>query len=409
MSSQPDAMPRLCVLIESYYPVVGGMESQARNLAESLHGMGVPQLFVTRRTSRSLAPIETVDGMPVHRVPPSVASSRGRWGMIAGCIPTLYRLRDRYDLIFVPGLRVLGLAGVWAARRLGKKCVLKAESSGEMSGEFFKGGLRRIRMSNASVPVRFLMKARNRYLARADGFVSMSAEMTGEFTGCGVDPAKITVIPQTVEVRRFFPVAGARKCELRKKLKLPETGRLLIFTGRLVSYKGLPVLMRSWRDLAAGYPDATLVVVGAGGVDVYNCEAEIKRYTAENGLQARVIFTGAVGNVNEYLQASDIFVFPTENEAFGISLIEGMACGLPVISTTIGGIRDILAHEQNGLVITAGDQGQLTAAMRRLLDDDGLAQRLGKTALATVHERYTREIVAAKYLAFFRAVCAKLP
>lgn len=407
MNDQPANMPRLCILIESYYPVVGGMESQARNLAESLNTMGVPQLFVARRTSRSLSRLEMVDGIPVHRVPPAIPHSRGRWGMILGCLPTLYRLRTSYDLIFVPGMRVLGLAGVWAARRLGKKCVLKAESSGEMSGEFFKGGLRSVRLSNTSAAVRFVMKARNRYLARADGFVSMSKEMTGEFTSCGVDAAKITTIPQTVEVRRFFPVDSARKDELRRKLKLPAKGPMLIFTGRLVSYKGLPVLMRAWRDLAQTYLDATLVVVGAGGVDVYNCEAEIKRYAVDNGLQDRVVFTGAVGNVNEYLQASDIFVFPTENEAFGISLIEGMACGLPVISTSIGGIRDILTHEENGLVIKAGDQNQLTVSMRRLLDDRGLALRLGKAALTTVQERYTREIVATRYLDFFRSVCAK--
>jgi len=396
--------PRICIFLESYYPVVGGMESQAYNLAETLARLGVSQLVVTRRTDPGLAAQEMVNGLLVHRVPPTGRSSRNRWALLVTAPPALARLRDEYDVIFVPGFRGLGLAAVRAARGLGKRCVLKAESCGEMSGAFFAGGLRRIGLRpDAGLPGQFL-RWRNRQLARADAFVSMSSELTEEFVQGGVPRERITLIPQTVEVARFCPVSGEQKKALRARLGLPADELLVIFTGRLVSYKGLPVLADVWRDLCREFPVARLVLVGAGGVDQFNCEEQLRNFVRSEGLQERVIFTGARANVHEYLQASDIFAFPTENEAFGISLIEAMACGLPVVSTAIGGIKDIIQPDANGLMIAPGDRSALRAALRQLLADAGLRDRLGEAAAASVRQHYTREIVGAQYLKLFTAL-----
>jgi glycosyltransferase involved in cell wall biosynthesis len=251
-----------------------------------------------------------------------------------------------------------------------------------------------------------LLGLRNRLLARADALVSMSSDLTAEFRDGGVPAERIHLIPQTVEIARFRPAAPADRPALRKKLGLPEQGLIVVFTGRLVSYKGLPALLDAWKGLAPRHPGATLVLVGAGGVDVYNCEEALRRFVREHGLEDRVIFTGSRTNVEEYLQASDILAFPTENEAFGISLIEGMACGLPSVSTTVGGVKDILAHDVNGLVVEPGNSGQLGAALDRLLRDPDLRARLGRAAARTVRERYTREIVSVQYLELFRRLAA---
>ncbi len=106
-------------------------------------------------------------------------------------------------------------------------------------------------------------------------------------------------------------------------------------------------------------------------------------------------------NVYEYLQASDIFVFPTGNEAFGISLIEAMACGLPVIVTPVGGIKDIVNNGHNGLTVEVGNFDRLYDAMENLIFDDSLSASLGKSALETVQIKYLRESVAKKYIQMF--------
>ena len=148
----------------------------------------------------------------------------------------------------------------------------------------------------------------------------------------------------------------------------------------------------------------TLLLVGSGGLDIHNCEAELKAYISANSLQDSVHFAGDVRNVHEYLQASDIFVFPTENEAFGISLIEAMACGLPIISTAIGGIKDIIQHRHNGLVVQPGNFQQLHDALDTIITDTTLATCLGRAAWQTVLDRYSTETVTPKYVELFTKV-----
>jgi L-malate glycosyltransferase len=134
---------------------------------------------------------------------------------------------------------------------------------------------------------------------------------------------------------------------------------------------------------------------------MHNCEADLKEFVQAKGLQHSVRFTGDVHNVHEYLQASDIFVFPTEKEAFGISLIEAMACGLPVIATPTGGIKDIVVDGQNGLLVEAGSFQQLSDAIHRLITDAQLAGMLGRAARVTALTRYAREVVLGRYIELF--------
>ena len=123
-------------------------------------------------------------------------------------------------------------------------------------------------------------------------------------------------------------------------------------------------------------------------------------------MKSSVKFTGDVNNVHEYLQASDIFIFPTENEAFGISLIEAMACGLPSISTCIGGVKDILQNQQNGIVVNPGDIQQLFDALDLLLTDTTLSTNLGKAARQTIQTKYSSKIVIKEHIELFKSVSA---
>jgi glycosyltransferase involved in cell wall biosynthesis len=198
-----------------------------------------------------------------------------------------------------------------------------------------------------------------------------------------------------VDIDRFQPPAASQRLQLREELGLP-AGPVLVYTGRLVSYKGLPLLLEAWRDLCGRRP-GTLVLVGEGGADIHHCEAELKAYAATHGIAGRVRFAGAVTRVEDWLRAADLFVFPTENEAFGLSLVEAMACGLPAVTTAAGGIADYAAHGENAWVIEAGDRVALIAAIERLLDDRALASRLGQAARATVRERFAGDAIAGQY------------
>ena len=112
-------MPGICLLTETYYPVVGGGETQARVLAEDLVGQGFKVLVVTRRSDYALKQLEQVGGVTVCRTPPSSGGQFKRWGMVFTCLPVLFRRRREYDVIYVSGFKALGLTAVMVSRLLG--------------------------------------------------------------------------------------------------------------------------------------------------------------------------------------------------------------------------------------------------------------------------------------------------
>jgi glycosyltransferase involved in cell wall biosynthesis len=344
----------------------------------------------------------------VYRLPPVGRGQFKKWGLILSSIPLLIRLRRQYDLIFVSGFRIVGITAVLISKLLGKGVILKADSQGEMSGDFFKDGLARFRFTSTSSLFKLFLHLRNSILKRADAFSVITADIAAELTEADIKAEAIYMIPNSVDTDRFHPISDSQKQALRAQLGLPLTNKIVTYTGRLVSYKGLPLLLRVWQALQGQYHNLTLVLVGTGGLDIHNCEAELKAYVQEHGLQSSVLFTGSVHNVPEYLQASDIFAFPTENDAFPSSLVEAMTCQLPVITTPVGAIKQFVQDEYNGLMVQPGDFQQLYEALDRLLMNPSLASCLGEAAWQTVQKQYSAAIVGLKYMELFQAVTASL-
>jgi glycosyltransferase involved in cell wall biosynthesis len=398
--SQP-RKPRVCLLTETFYPVVGGGETQARSLVDGLAEKGIDTLVITRRSSPTYPRQEILGGVPIYRIPPAGPAHLKKWGLLLTSGPELWRQRRRYDVLFVSGFRVLGLTAVLIGKMLGKRCVLKADSQGEMSGDFFSPGLAHVGLPAAWLPFRLFIWGRNAVLRRAEAFVAISHQIAEELAASGVSPEKVWHIPNSVDVGRFYPADEETRASLRQRHGLPAGSRVVVYTGRLVSYKGLPLLLRAWKEIQAARDDARLLLVGSGGLDIHNCEEELRQYVADNGLDGSVRFVGSVPDVNDYLRAADIFAFPTEKEGFSVSLIEAMACGLAVVGTNAGGLKDILRDAYNGLVVPANDFDCFVAVLARLLDDAELCRRLGTAARETVEASYTRDVVTQRYICLF--------
>lgn len=353
--------------------------------------------IVTRRSDPAFASEETVDRSRVHRLGPSGPGHLKKWAMLPGLAIFLLRRRRDYDLLLVCGYRVMGIAAVPVARLLGKVCVLKADNNGEMSGAYFQAGAARLGLAQARRLRGAFVSIRNRLLRGADAFVSISSDIRAELLCGGVAAAGLYDIPNSVDTERFRPVDAAAKIELRRQLGLPAGGPLVIFCGRLMRSKGVLELAAVWGELGPRFPAAHLVIVGSGRGLMHDCEDELKTFIEEQRLSATVTLTGFVGNVEGYLQAADIFVFPTTDEAFGIALIEAMACGLAAVASRLGGIQDIVSDGANGLLMEPGDPVMLKAGLVRLLDDEALRDRLGAAAIQTVRERYTTDAVVGRY------------
>jgi glycosyltransferase involved in cell wall biosynthesis len=390
------AGPRVYMLTETYRPEIGGGERQAALLSAGLAQRGYTVTLVARRSRPGLAWHEAEGAVQIRRLPPTGPGRLRKWLLLLPALRLLIAKRHDYDVVLVSGFRLLGIAAMLAAIATGRSTVLKADSSGEMSGEYFRTGLRSLRLSPESRLTRFFLSRRNALLRRADRFICLSGDMRDEFIRAGIPPDRVLTIPNGVDTGRFRPADPEERRGLRRMLALPD-GPVVIYTGRLVRYKGLPELLEAWREITFEHPEACLVLVGEGGGDLQACEEELRQNVATQGLTRSVRFTGAVDNVEDWLRAADIFAFPTHDEAFGLSLVEAMACGLAVVSTRVGGLADIVRDGENAVAVPPASPAKLAEALHSLLEDPAYRQRLGEAARLHVRTHHDVDAVCDAY------------
>lgn len=393
--------PRVCFLLEDFYPIVHGASVQTIMLARRFIADGGIVTVVTRRLFSEHAAREEHEGIRVFRVPPAVGVHRlGKYLMLFPALWRLLRVRTQFDVLVVSDLKVLGICGVVAARILGKVCLLNAVSLGEMDGSY--ATVYETRSSPMKMlAVRTFIRVRDLIVKRADHFISISSALTEEFLRCGIEASKISQIHYGVDTSVFRPVSRAEKAEVRERHGLPD-GRCFVYTGRLITGKGLEHLLSAWHRLAGEFDDVTLLLVGSGQGYALSNEDRLRGFVATHGLESRVHFTGNVADVCSYLQASDVFVFPSQSEGLGLSLLEALSCELPAIATGVGGILDILEHDRNGLLVRYGDESGLYETMKYLLENPERSRQLAQAGRATILERFDVDRCADKYLALFR-------
>jgi glycosyltransferase involved in cell wall biosynthesis len=361
---------------------------------------------VARRGEAAWPEQEWLDGMRVLRVPPPGPGRSGKYAMLPGALAALRRERKTYDVVIVAGTRVLGLPALLLARALGKRIVLQAEVNGEMTGEVYTWGtaahhpaVRRVVGAGVAL--------RNTLLRDADAWVAISHEIRRELLGAGVPDAKAAYIPHAVDTTRFAPATSEERRRQRVRAGLPLEGTLITYTGRLLRGKGLEVLVEAFARLAPSHSAAHLLIVGSGAGQALDVEQELKAQVRAAGIEGRVSFTGRVEQVQEYLQASDIFAFPSRFEALGLSLVEAAACGLPCVGSRTGGIVDVIDDGHSGYLCPPGDAAALAAALERLVADPRRREAFGRAGLSIARTRFDLADSVERYRALFLGVCGR--
>src|SRR4029077_3049207 len=144
-------------------------------------------------------------------------------------------------------------------------------------------------------------------------------------------------------------------------------------------------------------PDALLVLVGPDMPGhPWDVGAAARAWVAIEGLDNRVRFEGPAADTSLFYRAADLFVQPSHFEAFGSSAVEAMASGLPLVSSGVGGLGDFLVDGQNALLHEPRSPASLAAALRRMLDDASLRQRLAKAAYLTA-QRFEQNALLDQY------------
>lgn len=198
---------------------------------------------------------------------------------------------------------------------------------------------------------------------------------------------RVRVIPLGTDPERFRP--GLATPGIRRRYGMGE-GRWLVTVARLLPHKGIDTAIRAVARLAPERPGLRYAVVGTG-----RDRERLEGLAAELGVGDRVRFLGAVpdDDLPAVVSAADVYVGlsrrePLEVEGFGIALVEGSACGLPVVGGASGGVPDAVRDGETGLLVAPGDPEAAAGALRRILDDPELARALGRGGRRAVEEFY---------------------
>ena len=216
----------------------------------------------------------------------------------------------------------------------------------------------------------------------------------------GLDPRKLIVIPNGVEIGRFLDETPAS----RESLGMPLNGPLVLAAGRLEPQKGLDLLLAALPAVLAAEPDTRVLILGEGPD-----RAALEQQARELGVREHVTLPGHRSDVGRWLKAADIFVLPSRWEGMPNVVLEAMAAGVPVIATAVEGIEELIDSEVTGIVVPAGETGALAAAMIRLLRQSEKRSELALRAQSHVKERFTVEAVGAEYQRLYRRLLASQP
>lgn len=216
---------------------------------------------------------------------------------------------------------------------------------------------------------------------------------------------KITIIPCGVNLDEVYAVD---KEKAREILKLPKNEKIILQLGRMVPRKGVDNVIRAMAQLKM--PDVKLIIVGSnvpassGDVD-YELE-RLRTLASELKVGVQVIFAGQRSRheLKHYYSAADLFITTPWYEPFGITPLESMACGTPVIGSDVGGIKYSVADGRTGLLVPPEDPVSLAAAIFKLLQDDSLRQEMGSNAIKRIHALFTWECVARKMKYLYQQV-----
>ena len=226
-----------------------------------------------------------------------------------------------------------------------------------------------------------------------------TCSQTGEKAQAGIKPSRpIRVIYPGVELDRYDPARLPTPTEARTKLGLPTEGPLIGIVGRLQRWKGMHILVDAMPEVLNKYPDAHAVIVGGAHAFEPEYESFLQKHIADKGLQERVLMVGLQKNVPEWMQAMDVFVHASDNEPFGMVIIEAMALGKPVIATDSGGPTEIITPGVDGLLTPYGDAPRLAEAILRYLEEPVFRNQVSQAAQRRAPEfsveRYAHDIIA---------------
>lgn len=200
-----------------------------------------------------------------------------------------------------------------------------------------------------------------------------------------IDPQKITVINNGIEVGRFSVPGAEEKLQAKKQLHLA-CAPVIGIVARLSDVKGHVYLIQAMKKVIEQFPLAQLLIAGEGKI-----KDELIALSRRLGIQENIFFLPEVSDTRRVLYSMDIFVLPSIEEGLGLALMEAMACGIPAIGSNIGGIPTLIQDRDRGLLVQPRDVDGLAEAIILYLQDSVTARRYAQNARVFIAQNFSHE------------------
>ena len=235
-----------------------------------------------------------------------------------------------------------------------------------------------------------------------DRIIAVSDDIRQKLIGRGLEPSRISVIKNGIDIEAFGPRDGFRSKELRKSLNIDD-GRFVIGTlGRLTTQKGHGFLLEATQRIVAKGLPVTLLIAGDGFL-----RSRLEEQARDLGIAGQVRFLGYRKDAGDLLRIMDLFVLPSIDEGLPMVMLEAMAARTPVLVTSVGDIPRVIKDNENGVLVRPGDSTLLTGDILRLINDRSLRDRLADNAFRTVARFHSKEAMCADYLSLYDACLAE--
>ena len=370
---------RVCQVISSFHPVMGGAEQATLRLSRELVRRGVVVSVLTRRYP-GLSRHDDIDGVRVHRAGLPLHGKLGAlFFAFHGFLLLATRLRD-HKVVHAQGPDVQLLLSLVARVLLGRRMVFTVHSDPHLQ----------LRIGPHGGGPRF-----NAVKRWADRIGVLGPHVARVLEEEGIPTERIVSLPNGVDMTRFRPAEPTERAELRRELGVEESEVVGVFLGRLVALKRVDLLMRAWLESGAG-DRGPLLIAGAGPE-----EEGLRELATELGSPA-IRFLGRTDQPERVLRAADLFILPSQREGQSVALLEAMACGLvPVVSDLEPNVA-VVEDGATGFVFTTDDQSSLEQALRRAGEADRPA--ISHQAATQVAARNSLAATASTHLALYEQI-----
>jgi PEP-CTERM/exosortase A-associated glycosyltransferase len=365
---------RVLHVLDHSIPLQSGYTFRTRAILNEQRALGWQTTQVTgpkHNPGEAIAPVEQIDGLEFYRCQGTQGLLGklpviGQWSVISVLTRRLLEVarKERPDVIHAHSPALNGVAAIRAGRALGLPVVYEVrgfwEDAAVSHGTSREGGLR----------YRLTRAMETWVLRRADEVTCICDGIRQDLIARGIDPAKITIVPNAVDASRFQPV-GERDRAIEERLQLGGK-KVIAFIGSFYAYEGLDLLVAAMPRLLSARPDIRLLLVGGGQVT-----EEIKQQVAQLGLQDVVIMTGRVPyeEVESYYSVTDVLVYPRKSMRLTdlvtpLKPLEAMAQKSLFLASDVGGHKELVRDGVTGTLFKADDIDDLVKTLLDLLEQE---------------------------------------